>query len=200
MCDIRVCISWPEKSQDACRTSRPIPVGWSRCAIFGCVFLGQKNHKMRIALLHLEYSDSNISTDDERLVDVRYSVLYFLARKSTRCVSYISTDPGRLVDVRYSVLYLCLPNEDFRNRNSRPACVFEGLCDGSSPTSSTHTLAKSLENTRPTRCSVFQNLRLGSIVSLGQENHKMRIALLAHVGKQHLREIATPDLVRTLRQ
>ena len=46
MCDIRFCISWPEKSQDAYRTSRSIPF---------------------------------------RLVDVRYSGLYFLARKITRC-------------------------------------------------------------------------------------------------------------------
>ncbi len=49
MCDIRLCISWPEKSQDAYRTARPI-----------------------------------------RLVDVRYWVLHFLARKITRCVSHIS--------------------------------------------------------------------------------------------------------------
>jgi len=39
-----------------------------------------------------------------RLVDVRYSVLYFLARKSPRCTSHISPDSVRLVDVRYSAL------------------------------------------------------------------------------------------------
>ena len=50
MCDIRLCISWPEKSQDAYRTSGTLSsVG--RCAIFGFVFLGQKNHKMHISNL-----------------------------------------------------------------------------------------------------------------------------------------------------
>jgi len=62
-----------------------------RCAIFGFVFLGHKNHKMHIA--HLDRS--------VRLVDVRDSVLYFLARKITRCTSNIWTDSVRLVEMRY---------------------------------------------------------------------------------------------------
>ncbi len=39
-------------------------------------------------------------------------------------------------------------------------CVF---CNESSPKSSTHTVAKDIENTRRTFCSIFQNLCLGSI-------------------------------------
>jgi hypothetical protein len=39
-------------------------------------------------------------------------------------------------------------------------CVF---CNKSSPKSSTHTLAKGIENTRPIVCSFFQNLHLGSM-------------------------------------
>jgi len=54
-----------------------------RCAMFGFVLLGQRNHKMHIA--HI---------DRLRLVDVRCSVLYFLAREITRCRSHISTDSG----------------------------------------------------------------------------------------------------------
>ncbi len=58
-----------------------------------------------------------------------------------------------------------LPNQTkiLENGTARRACLFEWLCDGSSPKSSTHTFAKYLEMTRPTQCSVFQNLRLGSI-------------------------------------
>jgi len=46
------------------------------------------------------------------------------------------------------------------NETAGRACLFEALCEGSSPKSSTHTLAKCLEKTRPTRGFVYQNLRL----------------------------------------
>ena len=49
------------------------------------------------------------------------------------------------------------------NETAGRACLFGGLCEGSSPKSSTHTLAKYLAKTRPFCCFVFQNLRLGSI-------------------------------------
>jgi len=49
------------------------------------------------------------------------------------------------------------------NETAVRACLFDGLCEGSLPKSSTHTLEKCLEKTRPTCCFVFQNLRLGSI-------------------------------------
>jgi len=96
MCDIRVCISWPEISQDAYRTSRPIPFGWSmcdirfciswpenhnihiahlalfrsvgRCVIFGFVFLGQKNHKMHIAHLASAASENCAISHPPKLV------------------------------------------------------------------------------------------------------------------------------------
>ncbi len=58
------------------------------------------------------------------------------------------------------------------------ACDFEGLCEGVSTRFGLRTLAKYLENTRPTRCSVFQHLRLGSInnryrTSTGESNRSM---------------------------
>jgi len=40
---------------------------------------------------------------------------------------------------------------------------FRVICENSSPKSSTHTIAKYLEKTRPTGCFVFPNLRLGCI-------------------------------------
>jgi len=49
------------------------------------------------------------------------------------------------------------------NETARWACLFEALCEGVSTRFGLRTLAKSLEKTRPTRCFVFQNLRLGSI-------------------------------------
>ena len=52
----------------------------------------------------------------------------------------------------------------FEERTKGRACIFEVLCDGSSPKKSTHTLSKYLENTRPTFCSISENLRLGSII------------------------------------
>ncbi len=42
MCDIRLCISWPEKAQDAYRTSRPIRFGWSMCDIRLCISWPEK--------------------------------------------------------------------------------------------------------------------------------------------------------------
>ena len=63
MCEIRFCISWPEKSQDAYRTSRPIPFGWSMCEIRFCISWPEK----------ITRCISHISTDSVRLVDVRYS-------------------------------------------------------------------------------------------------------------------------------
>ncbi len=41
------------------------------------------------------------------------------------------------------------------------ACFFDALCEDLYPKSSTHTLAKYVEKTRPTCCFVFQNLRFG---------------------------------------
>jgi len=49
------------------------------------------------------------------------------------------------------------------NETAGRVCLFEAFCEVLSPKSSTHTLAKSIETTRPTRCFVFRNLRLGSI-------------------------------------
>jgi len=49
-------------------------------------------------------------TSCRRLVYVRYSVLCFLAKKITRCISHISPDAVRLVDVRDSVLYFLARN------------------------------------------------------------------------------------------
>ena len=60
-----------KKSQDAYRTSRPIRFGWSMCDIRFCIYWPEK----------ITRCTSHISTDSVRLVDVRYSVLYFLARK-----------------------------------------------------------------------------------------------------------------------
>jgi len=57
---------------------------------------------------------------------------------------------------------LCLQNEDFGKQNRGSGVSFRFICEGSSPKSSTHTLTKCLEKTRPTRCFVFQNLRLGA--------------------------------------
>ena len=81
-----VFISWPEKTQDAYRTSRPIRFGWSMCDIRFCISWPTKSQGA--------YRTSR----QIRLVDVRYSVLYFLAIKIT---------------------ILCIPNEDFGKRNSR---------------------------------------------------------------------------------
>jgi len=58
-----------------------------------------------------------------RLVDVRYSGLYFLDRKSTRCISHISTDSVRLVDVRYSVLYFLAKKVQDSYRTSQPSAT-----------------------------------------------------------------------------
>jgi len=57
MCKIRVCISWPDKSQDAYRTSRPIqcqPVGRD-VRDLGLHFFGHTNHKMHIKM-HITHS------------------------------------------------------------------------------------------------------------------------------------------------
>ncbi len=103
-------------------TWSPLYVGWSMCEIRFCV--GQKNHKIHIAhptdsvrsvgqcaILSFVFLGhkitrwvSYISTVPGRLVDVRDSVLHFLAKKITRCISHISPIQfGRLVDVRDSV-------------------------------------------------------------------------------------------------
>jgi len=75
MCDIGFCISWPEKSQHASshidRFDSPF-----KCAISGFVSLGQKNHNMH----------HRASTDSIRKSNVRYRVLYLLARKITTCI------------------------------------------------------------------------------------------------------------------
>jgi len=41
------------------------------------------------------------------------------------------------------------------NETAGRACLFEAFCEGSSPKSSTHTIAKCIEKTRPTRCFVL---------------------------------------------
>ena len=51
----------------------------------------------------------------------------------------------------------------FVRYNGTRACVFEVLCEGVSTRFGRRTLTKYPEKTRPTSCSVFQNLRLGSI-------------------------------------
>jgi len=97
-----------------------------RCAIFGFVFLGHKNHKMHIA--HLARCCS-ILFDSVRLVDVRYLVLFFLARKITRCISHISPDAVRLVDVRYLVWYISARKSQDAYRTSRPMLFGWSMCD-----------------------------------------------------------------------
>jgi hypothetical protein len=67
-----------------------------------------------------------LPTDSERLVDVRYSGLYYLARKITRCISHTPTDSVRLVDVRYSVFLLSIFIAQATLNGTRPnspACV-----------------------------------------------------------------------------
>ena len=49
------------------------------------------------------------------------------------------------------------------NETAGRACLFEVLCEGVSTGFGLLMLAKSLEKTRPTCCSVFQNLRLGCL-------------------------------------
>jgi hypothetical protein len=109
MCDMRLCISCLEnhkmhiahlgrgrsvgrcaicgfvlsgKSQDAYRTSRPRLFGWSMCDMRFCI------------VWKITRCISHISTD-VRLVDVRYSVLYFSSGKMTRHISRISTEVAR---------------------------------------------------------------------------------------------------------
>jgi len=55
------------------------------------------------------------------------------------------------------------PNEDFRRQNKSRACLFEVLFDAVSTRFGLRIIAKYLENTCPTFCSVFENLRLVSI-------------------------------------
>jgi len=49
----------------------------------------------------------------------------------------------------------------WENETAGRACRFEAFCEGSSLKSSTHTLAKCLETTRPTRCFVFPKSSFG---------------------------------------
>ena len=101
MCDIRFCISWPEKitrciSHISTDSVRLVDV---RCSVL--YFLARK----------ITRCISHISTDSVRLVDVRCSVLYFLARKITRCTSHIFLQfvlkgvvPGRVKRASYQAV------------------------------------------------------------------------------------------------
>jgi hypothetical protein len=60
-------------------------------------------------------------------------------------------------------IYLPLPNEDLGKRNSRSGVSVRGTVRWVVARREYSRPAKYLENTRPTRCSVFPNLRLGSI-------------------------------------
>jgi len=117
MCDIRFCISWPEKVQDVYRTSRSMPFGWSMCDIRPCISWPEKSRCI-----------SHISPDAFRLVDVRYSVLYLLARKSQHASSHIDRFDSP-VDVRYRVLYrLAKTNHNMHHRTSTDSSRL-AMCD-----------------------------------------------------------------------
>ena len=94
-----------------------ISLDWSMCDIRFCISWPGK----------ITRCISHISPDSVRLVDVRYSVLYFLARKITRCISHISPDAVRMVDVRYSVLYF-LAGKNHRMYIAQPSATHPPPC------------------------------------------------------------------------
>ena len=93
MCDMYLCISWPENHNMHHRTSTE-SIRQSMCDI--PLYLSRPE-KSQHASSHIDRFDSS--------VDVRYVLLYLLARNITTCI--IAHQPMRLA-CRGAIMYLCI--------------------------------------------------------------------------------------------
>ena len=125
MCDICVCISWPEKSQHA---SSHIDRFVSRCAI--SVFCISWPEKSQVHNMH-----HRTSTDSP--IDVRYLFCISWPEKSQHASSHIDRFDSP-VDVRYLFLYPCIITHRLANRQSMCDIDFVTLGQKKSQHASSH--------------------------------------------------------------
>ncbi len=95
-------------------------------------------------------------------------ILHWFMYQSTTLARRTQAGLGQSMNDENTYCWACLQlyasqTKILKDRTKDRSCIFDAIFKTSSPKSSTHTLEKYVEITRPIFCSLFQNLRLGSI-------------------------------------
>ena len=195
MWDIGVGISWPDKSQSAYRTSRPIRFGWSRCDIWFC-FLAIKSQSA--------YRTSRPIRFGWSMCDIWVCISW--PEKHKVHIAHL----GRLGSVgRDAILGFVFLGHTNRKVHiahlDRFGSVGRAQPSATSPLFMTISISNISTNISRWICSwhFCRNVRNGDCHKKGTSpavGNSPPFLTNRPCGKQHFREIATPDWVGTLRR